>query len=405
MDFEASSVGRFLELVETIRKKWFPNDEVPWAPWFRGQQKAHWPLRPKLYRDFGNPHRRSAYKLEDEIREEFIIRAPALSDIKPANIDDWECYFLMQHHGAPTRLLDWTHGALIGLYFAVKDNNGFSDAAVWVLDPFQLNRQISGIDEVIPPSANVAKHSKELVDRWLPERFANKIVPLPKGPLAVYPTHTVRRISSQRSCFTIHGSDEEGLDKLARSRNSCLQRIIIPQSAMRTIRKELGTCGIDESTIFPDLDGLGRLICSWWKLDQLDPPHDGVYTRLAPSKVDKGGVGVFAITKIKKNSPLFQGDNEEMLWVDESAFKNAPVAVRSLYHDFSVFKKNRYGCPLNFNRLTVSWYINEPKPGATPNVYCDPKYDFYALRDIKAGEELTVEYSKYSDSKSVKSAS
>jgi hypothetical protein len=64
----------------------------------------------------------------------------------------------------------------------------------------------------------------------------------------------------------------------------------------------------------------------------------------------------------------------------------------------STFKKEDglFGCPTNFNRLTISWYLNKPKRGGKPNVYCK-NYDFYASRKIKAGEELTVDYSKYSD--------
>jgi hypothetical protein len=45
----------------------------------------------------------------------------------------------------------------------------------------------------------------------------------------------------------------------------------------------------------------------------------------------------------------------------------------------------------------VSWYINRPKAGERPNVYCNADYDFFALRNIKAGEELTADYSTYSD--------
>jgi len=50
--------------------------------------------------------------------------------------------------------------------------------------------------------------------------------------------------------------------------------------------------------------------------------------------------------------------------------------------------------------LTASWFINEPKRGKwriQPNVRCDKDYNFYALVDIEAGDELTVDYSKYSD--------
>jgi hypothetical protein len=95
-----------------------------------------------------------------------------------------------------------------------------------------------------------------------------------------------------------------------------------------------------------------------------------------------------------------------MLWVDESTVKSAcqkNPAIRLLYRDFPVYKKGhdgkdgKFGCPTNFNRLTVSWYINEPKRGGRPNVRCDKNYDFYASANIKPGDELTVDYSKYSD--------
>ncbi len=45
-------------------------------------------------------------------------------------------------------------------------------------------------------------------------------------------------------------------------------------------------------------------------------PHEGVYTRLKPSGIHSGGIGVFAITDIKKDTNLFEPDNEEMVWMD-----------------------------------------------------------------------------------------
>jgi hypothetical protein len=76
--------------------------------------------------------------------------------------------------------------------------------------------------------------------------------------------------------------------------------------------------------------------------------------------------GVFAIREIKKDTPLFLGDNEEMLWVQKEAFSTQPEQIRKLYDDFAVVRGGRYGCPPSFNRLTVAWYLNEPKSGEEP---------------------------------------
>jgi uncharacterized protein len=121
-------------------------------------------------------------------------------------------------------------------------------------------------------------------------------------------------------------------------------------------------------------------------------PHYKVYTRLAPSKIH--GVGVFAILQIKKGTYIFHGDDEEMVWINKSKLKNIPKAIKKLYIDFCVKDGNKYGCPNNFNQLTIAWYLNNSK---NPNVVCDKDYNFYAKRDIKKGEELTANYSTYSE--------
>jgi hypothetical protein len=130
-------------------------------------------------------------------------------------------------------------------------------------------------------------------------------------------------------------------------------------------------------------------------------PHKNVLTRLRPSKVHRGGVGVFAICDIKKNSPIFGDDDDDMVWVYKKNLAGLVKPLRELYDDFAVIKNNgkKYGCPRNFNLLTLSWYLNESK---NPNVQCDNNYRFFASRDIKAGEELTVNYSTYSEPQKVK---
>ncbi len=121
-------------------------------------------------------------------------------------------------------------------------------------------------------------------------------------------------------------------------------------------------------------------------------PHYKVFVRLAPSKIH--GVGVFAIIPIKKGTYVFGSDDAEMVWVKKSSIRQLPKPIRKLYQDFCVPKNNRYGCPNNFNNLTLSWYLNH---SINPNVAADEDYRFYAIRNIKKGEELTVDYRTFSD--------
>lgn len=119
------------------------------------------------------------------------------------------------------------------------------------------------------------------------------------------------------------------------------------------------------------------------------------FTRLMPSKIH--GVGVFAIRDIPKGTRIFDDDRSEMVWLKSSEIEGKSGEIRRLYNDFCVIKNGNYGCPKGFNNLTLSWYINEPAAGQGPNVVCCDKYDFVAARDILAGEELTVDYSTYSE--------
>jgi len=121
-------------------------------------------------------------------------------------------------------------------------------------------------------------------------------------------------------------------------------------------------------------------------------PHECVYTRIRPSKIH--GVGVFAIRKIPKGAAIFSQDNEPIVWIDKSLVETLPKPLRSLYDDFCIIKGGRYGCPKHFDALTTPWYLNHSEH---PNVAIDENYRFQALRDIEAGEELTVDYRTYSD--------
>lgn len=126
-------------------------------------------------------------------------------------------------------------------------------------------------------------------------------------------------------------------------------------------------------------------------------PHGRVYTRLKPSKIH--GVGVFAIRAIPKGVAIFPKDNAPIVWVKKSKIKRLRGEIRRLYEDFCIIKDNgeTYGCPANFSLMTVAWFLNEPKSSQKPNIGCRKDYTFYALRDIAADEELTVDYATFSE--------
>jgi hypothetical protein len=380
------SVEGFTTQAIKLRDEWMNHRDMAVLPWFRGQASAEWGLVPKFYR--AKP---IDINTEVEIREEFITHAPALCDIKPAN--EWEWYFLMQHYGAPTRLLDWTDGALIALYFAVRDNKGDRHATVWALDPWDLNMKIVGRDEVVPPGDPLFINAKRKEHAWLPKRVG-RLKALDDLPIAVFPGHFDKRIGAQRSSFTVHGKDVNGLLTWAgTNRYRGLRKFVIPSWEVKQIRRSLDSCGIDETTVFPNLEALSRVVEFRWKEQKETRPHYRVYTRLKPSKIH--GVGVFAIRKIRKGTRLFFDDLDEMVWVKEAKVKRLPNELAKLYEDFSPYKDGRFGCPRNFNRLTMAWYLNE---STDPNVRCTGSYDFEALEDIKAGEELTINYSLLTDS-------
>jgi len=167
-------LSEFLERVKEIRQQWSPDTDVQRSGdqqplWFRGHGDADWKLTPKLYLGAD----------EEEIRHEFQSRALQLIQNRfPA--DRWEWYFLMQHYGAPTRLLDWTENVLVALYFAVEDHPGTHDAAVWILDPDWLNRKLRrGIEgAMLPDWSEVGSYLRELEDAFEGKKITASLPPL-----------------------------------------------------------------------------------------------------------------------------------------------------------------------------------------------------------------------------------
>jgi hypothetical protein len=298
---EVRNVQDFLEWVVEVRGDFdfdkgvqkgepYREESDAWQPWFRGHEKSCWHLIPKLQRKdrYGVARRireNLPLNVEDEIVEEFMVRAVALSDIVPDKDDVWGWWFLMQHFNVPTRLLDWTEGALTALYFAVKGDSDQGGAMVWALDPYELNRRSLGFGRDWVPNPCSPGNSDDEATRlrpWLPRKLRRESLTvgpeLPAKVIAVSPSYAASRMSTQRSCFTVHGARPEDLDCPADDPKPYLKRVTVPAECVVPIRKELDACGIDEATVFPDLDHLGTALQLKW---QEFEPRDQKYPKPA----------------------------------------------------------------------------------------------------------------------------
>lgn len=169
---------------------------------------------------------------------------------------EWDWYFTMQHYGLPTRLLDWTSSSLVALYFAVRENNRRSPAAVWAIDPWRLNRCVLDREEILLAP-------DEELEEYLFEPYLGR--DLPASPVALVPVHISKRVVAQSSCFTVFGSVSNGLEQLFIKRNPIrLHKILIDPKSFSSIRTDLMTCGITETAVFPDVEALSRELRGWW---------------------------------------------------------------------------------------------------------------------------------------------
>lgn len=271
----ADSIAKFLSVVMDLRDEWRHEDEKqakkrgdrhfePGQYWYRGVSKASYDLKPKIYRKSGFEAVRKydrARTDEHEIRRGFKSVARQLMTEPHLPDDEKGWYFLMQHYGSPTRLLDWTDGALLALYFGVRELKKPRNAAVWVLDPSWLNTKTLGDEEETYLSGVMLPEWKE-TDPWFPTPFEETLHA--EHPLALDPPHVARRVSVQRSHFTVHGTDRNGLDRLVGGKDSRVVKIMIGKAGIVNILDDLQTLGIVETTVFPDLEGLSRELMRTW---------------------------------------------------------------------------------------------------------------------------------------------
>lgn len=229
--------------------------------WFRGQSVAE-SLRPKVFR---RKYSEVDMNLDCRRKTNVLREAPQWDDY-PA----W--LFLMQHHGLPTRLLDWTESSTVGLFFAIqlwrkyKESDKWQDfqPVVWIMNPYVLNWVSLGCSIIPGTGADEAINTTQEQDRMFATKNIRQAFTTDKvahrNPLAITGSHVHTRMQVQKSCFTVHGQDERGIAEIFHVshlvRMHYLEQIRISKKSAERMYYELREMGISESTLFPDLEGI-----------------------------------------------------------------------------------------------------------------------------------------------------
>lgn len=209
------------------------------SPVFRGHADMDWPLKPVLHRYAPHPPSDSWATFEAHLIDEFSQQGWSLID-NPSAVSFGGWMAIGRHHGLPTRLLDWSESPLVAAFFAAG-GSADTDGCIWTVEP---TARVS-----LNSVGNGAAIDLLLVD----QSVARLDVPV------MHP-----RFRSQLGLFTaepLPAGSNEYVPLTERAEPAAhLQRWVIEQKFKAKIMRELDRIGIDDYSVFPDLDGLGHRI-------------------------------------------------------------------------------------------------------------------------------------------------
>ena len=224
---------------------------------YRGMPDSSFDLSTSLSRNCGT----KADLLEASLLDNFIKYV----SIEDPTIDEsiWKAMIIGQHHGLPTRLLDWTHSTLVALHFANTEGNlqdlDKRDCVVWRIDAKELNSKlpcryrdaleekhtfIFSVKHLASVVDNISQYDKDMDGKAL---------------VTVEPPSIDQRIVNQYSFFTVLPSGIKNLENYLDENTENTIKYIIDKSLRWDLRDILDQLNMNERIIYPGKDG----IASW----------------------------------------------------------------------------------------------------------------------------------------------
>lgn len=164
-----------------------------------------------------------------------------------------DIYLFAQHHGIPTRLLDWSMNPLAAVFFAASGRPN-EDGAIYVMNAKELGdfaemrdpRAVSTVDAV----------------------FGDAKITMPASIIAMLPNLHAGRLLQQSSCFTLHTPpielNDARVNEIIPLPIPGVKKYLIPKDAKRNLLLVLRRLGINYATLFHDVDHVAKeLKCAW----------------------------------------------------------------------------------------------------------------------------------------------
>jgi hypothetical protein len=171
----------------------------------------------------------------------------------------WNWLTLAQHHGLPTRLLDWTFSPYVALHFATDHPAEYEkDGVIWCLDYVAAHEHLPRRLRRLLDEESADVFTAEMLQRAAPtlEKFDR----LAQEPFLVFldPPSLDERIVNQFALFSVLSGAELRLEDWINDRAPLARRIVIPAALKWEVRDKLDQGNITERVLFPGLDGLSR---------------------------------------------------------------------------------------------------------------------------------------------------
>ena len=224
-----------------------------WA--FRGHRSAEWMLSNSLARQLTRfcPDEASWRMREARALRIFRRKAHIYLDARGAIEDDLRCLAMMQHHGAPTRLLDFTKSPFVAAFFALESAK--TNAAVFALNTPALWNLAPSFDRTL---------MRDVIDPREQGRYA-KYFAANQNPIlwCGEPAEMDRRLVAQSGLFVVPGQCHVTLEDILchyEAKVPLLKKAVLPCDLRHRAMQSLYRMNITNATLFPDLDGLARSI-------------------------------------------------------------------------------------------------------------------------------------------------